>query len=171
MDYPDCVSETAVFAESVISGLERQLYDFRGETKDGTIEQYIVYVDERNYGTNTEGKFRSIPSGWTEALVKSDKPVEIEGKVWHLKYIAYIPNSFEAHWVSDDGEHLIRVSDRWSFFSKKEHKKTGVKKRKLGPRIWSMKQKPHVVLVDNPEGKKIKVAGGYIKFSDMKKIN
>jgi len=135
-------------------------------------------IDKTNYTDATWGKFKSIPWSWAKTLttVGMYTPCYLGGKVWHFDHANHGKKgqSFSGYWLSEDGEHLIRISDHWSYFSKRRHKdETGLKKcKKVRSCIWSMKQKPKVVEVeraDNPS-KKLKVAGGYIRFDKMQKV-
>ena len=123
-------------------------------------------IDRTNYMQNTVGKFKSVPAGWAKGLIDNiEGPVELGGKTWRLDHIdADVPGTWSGYWVSDDNEHLIRVSDRWSFFSKVDHKQTGVKKvGNLDTCTWSLKTRPHCIKFGD-----LMVAAGYIRFDKMK---
>ena len=133
-------------------------------------------IDKTNYMDGTVGKFKSIPWSWAKTLttVGMYTPCYLGGKMWKLDHINHGHNgdSFSGYWLATDGNHLIRISDRWSFFSKRKNKLEGLKKSKrLRPCVWSMNQKPRIVEVDSEDGHngKIKVAGGYIRFDKMQK--
>lgn len=131
-------------------------------------------IDKTNYMEATTGKFKSIPRGWAQALttVGMYTPCYLGGRIWKLDHANYGKKGdhFSGYWVSDDGEHLIRISDHWSYFSKRKHVETGVKRcHAIRSCTWSMKQRPHVVEVDCPAKKHRKVAGGYIRFDKMEK--
>lgn len=108
-------------------------------------------IDKTNYMDATIGKFKSIPWNWAKALatVGMYTPCYLGGRIWKLDHVGYGKNGdhFSGYWISDDGKHLIRISDQ-----------------------WSMKQKPHVVEVDCQAKKGRKVAGGCISFDKMKKL-
>lgn len=160
------------FTQKVLCGLEKQFAAYKArKQKEEDAKKSPIPVDADNYHAGTEGKFRSAPAGWTTVLTSRgiDSPVSVGGRIWSLKHLVDFDGVYDAHWISDDGQHLIRVSNLWSFFSKKVHKQTGVKKRKLEDRVWSMRQKPHPVVIHDSNGGELTVAGGYIRFSDMRK--
>lgn len=131
-------------------------------------------IDKTNYMDATTGKFKSIPRGWAQALttVGMYTPCYLGGRIWKLDHVNYGKKGdhFSGYWVSDDDEHLIRISDHWSFYSKRKHVEEGVKRcHAIRSCTWSMKQRPHVVEVDCPQKKHRKVAGGYIRFDKMEK--
>ena len=135
-------------------------------------------IDKTNYMENTVGKFKSIPWSWAKTLttVGMYTPCYLGGKIWKLDHVDNGRNgdTFSGYWVAEDGEHLIRISDRWSYFSKRKNKIDGLKKSKrLRPCVWSINQKPRVVEVDSEHGckDKITVAGGYIRFDKMQKVS
>lgn len=144
------------------------LYALREEVENERVPKHGETVTIDDFDDFTEASFRSLPGGTVEFLLSNgfEKPVKL-GKLTlhHVRTDSDGAGHFSAYWTDEEKEHLVRVSDSWSVFSRKKFAKMGMRKTgDLGTCFWRLKQKPKTV-----EYRGNKVTGGIVRFSDMKR--